>query len=331
VETSPGNYSIAIEPLWYDGTGYTIRIFAEKANFALEESYYESQVVQVPNPDREFMEFLMTVLPPTGGLVVGIIVLLTGRVVYARKKRAEFAVDVANQQRFDDADNIIGVIVLHKKSGIPIYSKMMKGGFEEGIVAAFITAVTHFREEFEMFDAEAMNVIPISDIIRAVQTRNLICAFITVKSASIEHNRKMETYGKQVGTYLDDLLDEMSSGVADPKITDMLDYIFHTTMDGFLLKYYKVATSEKFPDRYRQLDEIMRDSEMRHCTKPVLLARSVMSLGVTEARGCTLVLEAIEKELLVLCEEHETEVPEVDFSDFFSKPDRVPSSGSSEP
>jgi hypothetical protein len=138
----------------------------------------------------------------------------------------------------------------------------------------------------------------------------------------------MEAYAMQVGTYLDDLLVDMGSEVADPKITEMLDYIFHTAMDGFLLKFYKVATSEKFPGRYRVLDDIMHDTEMRHCTKPVLLAKSVTNFGLSEARGCTLVLEAIDKELIVVCEEHESEVPEVDFAEFFSKADGAHSSES---
>jgi hypothetical protein len=59
-----------------------------------------------------------------------------------------------------------------------------------------------------------------------------------------------------------------------------------------------------------------------------LLTKGVTSFGVTEARGCTLVMEAIEKELIVICDEHESEVPEVDFTDFFSKRDASSSSES---
>ena len=258
--------------------------------------------------------------PPIGGLAVVSIVSLSGLVVYRRKKKAEFVIDIANKRRFDDADNIIGVIVLHKKSGIPIYSRIVKGGFEEGIVAAFISAVTHFREEFETFDEEAMRVIPISDIIRTVQTRNLICAFVTVRSASIDHNRKMESYGMQVGTYLDDIYDDLRPAAAtDTKIAQMLDYIFETTMDGSLIKFYKVAISETFPRRYRHLEQLLHDQETKHCSKPVYLAQGVSNFGVTEARGCTLVLEAIEKEFIVQCDDHETIIPKFDFSEFFEE------------
>ncbi len=307
-----------------DETEYRLEVRIEKDNYLYQLGIYEQPFIKIIDVPRRMQPFIIG----GAGILAASIILLGGLRISSKKKKAQLDHDLVNKRRFDDADNIIGVIVLHKKSGLPIYSKMMKGGFEEGIVAAFITAVTHFREEFEMFDQEAMEVIPISDIIRAVQTRNLICAFITVKSASIEHNRKMEAYAGQVGTYLDDLVAEMPSEVADSRIIDMLDYIFQTTMDGFLLRFYKVATSEKFPSRYQLLDEIMHDTEMRHCIKPILLAKALTSNGLTEARGCTLVLEAIEKELIVVCEEHESEGPEIDFAEFFSKHDGTPSSES---
>jgi len=323
--TTAGEYTAQFTlPSYSDTTDYTLEVRIEKDNYLYVQGIYEQPFIKTLDIPGRMQPFIIG----GSGILAATIILLGGLRISSKKKKVQLDHDLANKRRFDDADNIIGVIVLHKKSGLPIYSKMMKGGFEEGIVAAFITAVTHFREEFEMFDQEAMEVIPISDIIRAVQTRNLICAFITVKSASIDHNRKMEAYARQVGTYLDDLVAEMPSEVADSRIIDMLDYIFHTTMDGFLLKFYKVATSEKFPSRYQLLDEIVHDTEMRHCIKPVLLAKGLTSRGLTEAKGCTLVLEAIEKELIVVCEEHESEVPEIDFAEFFSKHDETPSSES---
>ena len=168
-----------------------------------------------------------------------------------------------------------------------------------------------------MFDEEQMQVIPISDIIRAVQTRNLICAFITVKSASMEQNRKMEAYAMQVGTYLDDLFEDQPSSMIDDKIGDMLDFIFDTTMDGNLVKYFKVSTSEPFPKRYKLLERLMKDIDMRHCSKPVYLAQGVATYGVTQARGCTLVLEAIDLGLISICEEHEVDRSGIDFKQFF--------------
>jgi hypothetical protein len=90
-------------------------------------------------------------------------------------------------------------------------------------------------------------------------------------------------------------------------------------MDGLLVRFYKLATSEKFPRRYRHLESVLIDTDTKHCSKPILLSKSVSKFGDTEARGCTLVLEAIDKELIVLCEDHETVIPEFDFEDFFKE------------
>ena len=99
----------------------------------------------------------------------------------------------------------------------------------------------------------------------------------------------------------------------------MLDYIYESTMDGQLFRFFKVATAERFPRRYRKLEELMEDLDTRHCSRPVYLARGVATYGITEGRGCTMVLEAIEKELIVQCEEHETTVEDFDFAEFFAE------------
>jgi len=314
-ESIPGIYSAAYRfQLFIDETDYRLEIKIFKDNYKIVQSfdlpfYKENDIVVRMSP-------LIYGGSGLGFLLVAFFITLR---IYSARKKKQLSFDMVNKRRFDDADNLIGVIVLHKKSGIPIYSRIPKGGFDEGIVAAFVSAVTHFREEFEMFDEEQMQVIPISDIIRAVQTRNLICAFITVKSASIEQNRKMEAYAMQVGTYLDDLFDERPSSLIDEKINEMLDYIFDTAMDGYLLKFYKMSTDRAFPKRYQFLAELMQSLETRHCSKPVYLAQGVATFGVSQARGCTLVLEAIDKGLIHICDEHEIKTPEIEFKDYFKR------------
>jgi hypothetical protein len=315
-EVTPGIYSVSLRPSWGDGTGYSIRFFADVENFALDNNYV-FDIIQTTPPGVVLQIIIQTYVPPILAVLVVSIVSLSGRVIYKRKKKAEFAVDLANKRRFDDADNIIGIIVMHKLSGIPIYSRIVKGGFEEGIIAAFIAAVTHFREEFEIMDEQKMQVIPISDIIRAVQTQNLICAFITVKSASIEHNRRMEAFGMQIGTYLDDFYAEKTPQSAqDLRIAEIVDYVYYETMDGNLLKFHKVAESASFPKRYRSIEQVFQDRESTHCTKPIYLAKAVSKYGVSEARGCTLVSEVLEKRLLVPCEEHEIPPMDIDLTPF---------------
>jgi hypothetical protein len=309
-EVSDGVYSILIRPTWFDDPGYTVRIFVDIDNYALDREY-EFQVIQHTPQDILIGIIVATYGPPIVILAGLAVVSLSGRSVYRRRRKAEFARYIADQRRFDDADNIIGVIVMHKKSGIPIYSRIVKGGFEEGIVAAFISAVTTFRDEFEMLDEESMKAIPISDIIRAVQTPNLICAFITVRSASIEHNRKIEEFSRETSRYLDDFyVESKPPSTMDPRIAEIINYVFDETMDGVLLKYHKLS-SKKIPKRYESIENVLLETESKYCSKPVNLARALSKYGVPEARGCTLVSEAIEKELIVLCEEEE--YPESDF------------------
>ncbi|MFW9964160.1 MAG: hypothetical protein ACFFCX_11385 [Candidatus Sifarchaeia archaeon] len=304
-------YATLFVPLFADPV-YRLEIKAEKDYHNLTQLIDETFVILINPIGRNAMT--ITASSGIGGSLVLFFVALR---IYSRRKKKHLDIDLKNKRRFDDADNMIGVIVLHKKSGIPIYSRIPKGGFDEGIVAAFVSAVTHFREEFEMFDEEQMQVIPISDIIRAVQTRNLICAFVTVRSASIDQNRKMESYGMQVGTYLDDLFEEQPRSLVDEKIVQMLDYIFDSTMDGHLLRFYKKSSTDAFPKRYHLLDKIMTDLETRHCSKPVYLAQGIATYGVSQSRGCTLVLEAIDKKLIQVCDKHEIPTSEMEFKEYF--------------
>ncbi|OLS19629.1 MAG: hypothetical protein ThorAB25_29170, partial [Candidatus Thorarchaeota archaeon AB_25] len=280
---APGEYAVRHQVPLYANTIYRLEINVEKENYILTD-IPDVPFVITPN----VIERNSLLIVSSSGIGTFLVIFFVALRISTRRKKAQIETDLINKRRFDDADNIIGVIVMHKNSGIPVYSRIVKGGFEEGIVAAFISAVTHFREEFEMFDEEAMKVIPISDIIRAVQTKNLICAFVTIRSASIEHNRKMESYGEQVATYLDDFYTESRpSGALDSRIAEILDYVFDETMDGNLVKFYKVAEDQQFPRRYRLLEQLLEDIETRHCARPVHLAQGVSTFGVSEAHGCT--------------------------------------------
>ena len=301
-------------PLFLATSQYNLEIKVEKDNYFVPGEFFVQSFLKENDSLVRATPFIFG----GGTFFVGFMILVGVMRVRSGRRKRQLEVDIANKNRFDDADNIIGVIVMHKNSGIPIYSRIVKGGFEEGIVAAFISAVTHFREEFEMLEEQKMQVIPISDIIRAVQTENLICAFITIKSASIEHNRKMESFAQQVATYLDDFYTESRpSGALDSRIAEILDYIYDETMDGKLIKFYKAAEDKDFPRRYRYLEQLLEDIETRHCARPVHMAQGVATFGVSEAHGCTLILEAIDKGLIEQCETHEPTVEDTEFADFF--------------
>lgn len=130
----------------------------------------------------------------------------------------------------------------------------------------------------------------------------------------------MEAYGQQVATYLDDFYsDSKPTSALDSRIAEVLDYIYDETMDGHLIKFYKATSDQQFPRRYKVLQELLEDMETIHCSRPVHLAKGVSTFGVTEAHGCTLVSEAIEKRIIQQCENHEQTIEEMDFAEFFQK------------
>jgi hypothetical protein len=105
--------------------------------------------------------------------------------------------------------------------------------------------------------------------------------------------------------------------MVDPRIAEILDYIFDETMDGNLLKFYKGKDEATFPRRLRLLEQLLEDIDSRHCARPVRLAKGVATYGISEARGCTLVLDAIEKGVIEPCADDDPTIDDIDFKDFF--------------
>ena len=145
-------------------------------------------------------------------------------------------------------------MVLQKKSGILLYSKTLKGGFEESMVSAFISAVTNFRTEFGI-DQDRMDfqVIPISDIISAVPTMNLICAFVTVSTPSLGQETRMESYARAAGAIFDDLFANPQNEVLDPETLRKFDSLFNDLMDGSLLQTYRTRAQASVPRQMKCL------------------------------------------------------------------------------
>ncbi|MHA2357061.1 MAG: hypothetical protein ACXADC_17965, partial [Candidatus Thorarchaeota archaeon] len=164
-----------------------------------------------------------------------------------------------------------------------------------------------FRSEFDRDDYDlAFEVLPISDIIRAVPTRNLVCAFITVSSASMQQEARMVEFARGVSKLMDDDSAERPTEVNNIAITDLLERFFDEVMEGFLLRYYKRGRAGSFPKRYRCLEDALNFTEAADCSRPTYLAIVMTErCKITEAEASLLVLEAIEAELVVPCSKHE--------------------------
>ena len=298
-EVTPGVYSVTINPDWLDGTGYFIQITAKKPNFDLDRDYI-FQVTQY-TPDSIIWQIMVeTYGPPVGIFAVVAIVSVASLRVYSKRQNAKRKKAKEIRSRFDDANNLIGIIVLHKLSGIPVYSKILKGGLEEGMLSAFITAIMHFRSEFDTAREvdDDYRILPISDIIRAIPTKNLICAFITVASSSPEQEAKMIGYGKAIGMTLDDILAHKPAQMVDVKTAKTLEWYFDDFVDGGLIRKYQVGEKE-LPKRFKIIKSTMQKDSSRETFSLRRLVRNLEASGLSQDDAYILVMDAVEEEAIV--------------------------------
>jgi len=306
-ETSTGVFVITVADTWGQNERYTVRISVQHDYYELPH-VFERQVSLVPN-EAAWFGFYLTRYGPYMAAAVGLLVVgAVGQKRRARRKREYLQRALEIKRRYDDANNLIGIVILHKTSGLPVYSNILKGGFEEGMISAFITAITHFRAEIfaDGEDDITYEAIPISDIIRAVPTKNLVCAFITVTSATAQQEERMIDFARGVGGMLDHEMSRKPTQASDAILVQVLESLFYERLDGFLLQYYKKGISTEFPRRYRPVEDALAITEAADCARPMYMAKSIaLNKGVSEAEACFLVFEAIEKDFMVQCDQRE--------------------------
>lgn len=297
-ETSSGNYSVTVPMPAYDTGSYTVRISVEKANHEMTQSY-SAALVSTFDSSAWLFNTIMEYSWPIG---IGAFVVL-GSVasfrIRSRRIREKHATAMALKHRFNDANNVLGFLVLHKLSGVPIYSKVFKGGFEEGMLSAFISAIMHFRAEIETKGTiDEYTLIPISEVIRTVPTEHLICAFITVTPPSVEQETKMRNYARAIGMMLDDTLAERTVRVIDAKISKTFEWLFDDLMDGSLVRRYQVG-EKKFPKSLRYIEKAIPIEEKDGSFNLVRLVRLLASSGTSEDDVYIQIFHAIEGEYIL--------------------------------
>jgi hypothetical protein len=203
------------------------------------------------------------------------------------------------KNRITDANNILGFLVLHKLSGVPIFSKVFKGGFEEGMLSAFITAIMHFREEFETGGkSDTFTLIPLSEVIRIVPTENLICAFITITPPSFEQERKMISYSRAIGMMFDETLSQPRGEVIDAKTSKTFEWLLDDLLDTILLRDYQSGL-KKFPRRFRFIEKAIPIEETDGTFNLYRLVRLLTSTEDSEDIVYIRIFEALEEEYIL--------------------------------
>jgi hypothetical protein len=274
-----------------------LRLFVTLGNHTMEEDYHE--VVLTPTVN-EFQALIRTVenFSPFLFLLGIATVAYGGRRVYNRRQREKNIEAMIVKRRFDDAQSILGVIVLHKRTGLPIYSKIVKGGIDEALVSGFISAITTFRSEFEVSQKD-FEVTPISDIIRAVPTQNLLCAFITLGAPSKAQELRMIEFAETVGFIFDQTYTEAPAQTIEYGTQIQFDSLFDDILDGRFLKKHKIEEPKKLPSRPRCVGErIMKVDEMG-CFELSELASEMASCGLEEARVYKLIYDALENQHII--------------------------------
>ncbi len=205
------------------------------------------------------------------------------------------------KSRFDDANNLLGILILHKNSGLPFYSKILKGGFEEGMLSAFVTAVTHFRSEFNQNETEAdreWKLTPISDIIRAGRTRNMICAFVTLTSPSLAQEARMLSFTREIGMLLDGQMEVPPSEFRDDKTGQIIEDLFNLHVDGFLLQKYRIPMAGALPRKFKDIKNACAIAGLGDVFTLTELSRGLEASGMDDTRGYNFIFNAIDEGLI---------------------------------
>jgi hypothetical protein len=219
--------------------------------------------------------------------------------MYRADKRKKALAILAVKRRFEDIRGILGIIVIHKTSGIGVYSKILKGGFDEGMMSAFITAITHFRTEFEMEELHwEFNVVPISDIISIVPTRNLLCAFIVGSRPTMTLEDRMVGFARSVGAMFDETMATAPRAVIDDATQGLFDYLFDDIMDGALLRQYRVKKDAPYPRSQKCLQTYLEAYPPADGFGLDTLADGMAMCGIQEGNVYQQIIDAIENGIL---------------------------------
>jgi hypothetical protein len=298
-ESSPGIYVASLDMPPADGIFY-IEISCEALFYGLEEP-----LIMQLLPGRDVVTMLYMSLKQYYLIYLGVGT-LAGGLVYrrsARKRRiGQNKVTLAIKRRFDDVRSLLGVIVLHKDSGLPVYSKILREGLEETVISAFITAITSFRGEFDIeSSSEEWGLIPISDIVRVISTNKLVCAFITTGNPSAEQRERMIRFAKTVAFIFDETMDDVPIVVLDRHTTMQFNSLFDDLLDGALLRTYKLDDEKKYPTASCADERIAR----KHGEEFKLeeLASEIASCGLEEGRVYQAIMRALDNHFLVMTDE----------------------------
>jgi len=278
---------------------YLLRITIERDH---HETWTDDIVLSSEaNPEKlVFTTFAAGLL---GALALGMVVAaaIVGRRYYTRVTARRTLELLTLKGRLEDAKNLISLLVIHRSTGLPVYSRVFKGGFEESMLSSFIAAISQFRAEFSG-DEPIWNAIPISEVVTAVQTEVLICAIVTVEQSSETQKGQLEAFGRDVGGLFDHEDEAIRQMFHTPELSEefsqTFDPIFESYFDGALLTRY-VGVRKDLPDHLTPVADAFHSLSIDYGVTPEAMIKAVIFLGYSERRAYEMVLEAIDGRFMI--------------------------------
>jgi hypothetical protein len=256
--------------------------------------------VSIPVAESLFIITVKATLLGALSVFAFFVVLTVARRFYASAATRRNLEIVALKGRIEDARTLIGVLVIHRSIGLPIYSRIIKGGFQESLLSSFITALSQFRAEFS-WDEPKWTAIPITEVITAVQTEMLICAMITVESASLRQRGQLETFARDIGLQYDLENGKIRQMVNNRDLSESIDPVFFSHFDGALFERY-VGVRDDLPKHLDLVRETLEGMEIDNGVTPEAIIKSMTLQGYSDRKSYNAVLEAIDSGYLILAE-----------------------------
>ena len=274
---------------------YVMNITIDKVSY--EATFYDVVINSEEDPSVVFASLIQSGILGALSLFGIISFVYVSRVIYSRQS-TKWRLELLDLQgRLEDARNLIGLLVIHNTVGLPLYSKIIKGGFQESMVSSFITAITHFRSEFK-WDGPIYAAIPITEVITAVQTKSLICAIITVDAPTESQKRKLEEFGMAVSeTFDEDTLSHMITSL--DAFSENFDPLFDKYFDGRILKRYVDLKDSVQHEHLDSLKVIRSEFDIEKGSSADDLIKNLIRRGYGERRAHKIILEAIDDEILI--------------------------------
>ncbi|MHA2027078.1 MAG: MSCRAMM family protein [Candidatus Thorarchaeota archaeon] len=302
VNQTDGSYTATIPVPLAPGT-YTLGISLQNHQF--EDMDIDIVLISEVDSTALALGYLITGIE-VSALFMGIVsVVYIGRrrqKQTAARKRVEL---LGFRERFNDANNILGLLVVQRSNGLPVFSRIIKGGFEMSMISGFITAVSGFASEIGT-EEKLWTGIPISDILTAVRTKELICTLLTVDAPSPTLIKNLEGSSVLIGSKFDsdpDLLTTMSRYTKSAnEYENEFDSFFETQFDYKLLNNYSsydLSRKGEFP----LIELAIISGDLNRPFYVSDLVRYLVTSGIEETRAYSLVIDAVESDFLLSLDE----------------------------